>query len=328
MPPATPVPGPGQTPLHAPAQARADSPVQPVATPHAQDGRICLQQARLPNGVELAYDIAGSGPALVLIHGVMGDWRSWDAQWPAFCARYRCLRYSRRYNHPNRNTLASPDHSALHEAQDLGLLLDHVGWSQAICVGSSYGAFIALALALDAPERCLALALSEPPMMRYAQLSASGREAAAQFKAQSIAPANLAFRRGDDEAGARIMTGGINGQQAAPMAPEAMARRLQNIQAMKMLALSSDEFPWLPPDQLAALPMPVLLLRGARTPAIHAEIFHNVCTAMPQAETRVIADAGHGSSREQPETFNAAVLDFLQRRLADGLPGASPSKPG
>jgi pimeloyl-ACP methyl ester carboxylesterase len=35
---------------------------------------------------------------------------------------------------------------------------------------------------------------------------------------------------------------------------------------------------------------------------------------MPQAKALRIAGAGHGVSREQPEAFNAAVLEFLDAR--------------
>jgi pimeloyl-ACP methyl ester carboxylesterase len=275
-----------------------------------------LPRARLPSGVELAYERAGHGPRLVFIHGVMGDWRSWDPQWPAFTEGFECVRYSRRYNYPNRNRMASPDHSALHEAEDLLGLLDHLGWSRAILVGSSYGSFTALALAVAQPQRCRALALSEPPMMRYAALSDAGRSAEARFRAETIEPANAAFRRGEDELAARIMTGGINGAASPVLAPAAMQRRLQSLQAMKMLALSSDEFPWIAPAQLAALGMPVLLMAGRDTPAIHAEIFRNVCAAMPQAEVRWIEAAGHANSRDNAPRFNHHVLDFLRRRLA------------
>lgn len=287
---------------------------QAAHDPDDDDGAAALARARLPNGVELAYERAGRGPRLVFIHGVMGDWRSWDPQWDAFNVRYDCVRYSRRYNHPNRNAMPSPDHSALLEAEDLAGLLDHLGWASAVLVGSSYGAFAALALAVAAPQRCRALALSEPPMLRYAALSAAGREAEARFRADTIVPANAAFRRGDDELGARIMTGGINGAAAPVLAPAAMRRRLQNVQAMKMLALSTDEFPWLAPERLAALPMPVLLMAGCETPAIHAEVFRNVCAAMPQAEVAWIPQSGHATPRDNPADFNQRVLDFLQRR--------------
>lgn len=285
------------------------------------DGALALAVADLPNGVSLHYErqkptrpaaSPGTEVALIFIHGVMGDWRSWDPQWDHFTPDHECVRYSRRYNYPNRNSLPSPHHSALHEAEDLSLFIDHLGLARAILVGSSYGSFTALALAVQQPQRCAALALSEPPMMRYADLSEAGRQAKAAFYAQSIEPANAAFRAGRDDEGARIMTQGINGAAAPVLTPAAMQRRLQNVQAMKTLALSTDEFPWLSPEQLARLPMPILLMAGQRTPAIHAEIFRNVCQAMPQAEIQWINDAGHGTSRDNPVRFNEVVSSFLE----------------
>ena len=265
----------------------------------------------LPSGVQLHTVREGQGRPVIFIHGAMGDWRSWAPQWPAFSAQFDCISYSRRYSHPNRNAMPSPDHSALHEAQDLLALMDAMGLAQAVLVGSSYGGFVALALALQAPERVAAVVAVEPPMMKYAARSASGQAAAADFRARVIEPANAAFRRGEDALAAQIMTGGINGARDAVNQGAAMARRLQNLQAMKMLALSSDEFPWLAPEALAALPMPVLLLAGQHTQPVHRAIFENVCAAMPQAQQHWIEDAGHGVTREQPERFNALVLSFL-----------------
>lgn len=280
-----------------------------TSTSHRYPARI----AHLHNGVELAYELAGEGVPLVFIHGGMGDWRSWDRQWPAFTSEYACVSYSRRYSYPNRNTMPSPHHSAVDEARDLSLLLDHLGWEKAILVGSSYGAFTALALAAVAPSRCLALALSEPPMLKYAERSEAGRNAAGVFRKEIIEPANEAFKRGDDEAGALIMTGGINGSKGAAMSPTAYANRMQNLQAMRMLALSTDEFPWIEPQVLSSLPMPVMLMAGCNTPPIHAETFRNVCAAMPQATINWVENSGHSISREQPEIFNQIVKSFLSR---------------
>jgi len=82
---------------------------------------------------------------------------------------------------------------------------------------------------------------------------------------------------------------------------------------MKMLALSSDEFPWLAPERLAALPMPVLLLRGERTAPVHRAIFEALRPQVPTWQTQVVPDSGHGVPREQPEIFNRLVLDLLRR---------------
>ncbi|MEK8051025.1 alpha/beta hydrolase [Ideonella sp. DXS22W] len=278
--------------------------------------RLNPQAVHLPGGVQLHHATAGAGAPLVFIHGAMGDWRAWAPQWDAFTARYRCTSYSRRYSHPNRNDMPSPDHSALIEADDLAALLDAMGTPRAILVGSSYGAFTALALAVAQPQRVAAVVAVEPAMLCYADFSEAGRAERARFRAQTIEPANAAFRRGEDALAAQLMTGGINGAASPVNQGPAYERRLQNVRAMRMLALSSDEFPLLPPQALAALPMPVLLVSGQRTPAIHAHTFANVAAAMPQAEVQRVADAGHGVARDQPAVFNALALDFLARHRA------------
>lgn len=266
---------------------------------------------KLPNGVQLHTVREGRGTPLIFIHGAMGDWRSWAAQWHAFTRHFDCISYSRRYSFPNHNPMPSPDHGALHEAQDLLLLMDAMGIEQAVLVGSSYGAFTALALAVQAPGRVQAIVAVEPPMMKYAHRTPEGHAVAEAFRRDVIEPANAAFLAGEDERAAQIMTGGINGGRSAVNTGAAMERRLQNLRAMKMLALSSDEFPLLTPEQLAGLSMPVLLLAGRQTQPVHQAIFNNVCTAMPQARQAWVDGAGHGVTREQPDTFNRLALGFL-----------------
>lgn len=269
------------------------------------------QCVRLPSGVELHHVTAGQGTPLVFVHGAMGDWRSWAPQWEAFVPHHRCTSYSRRYSHPNRNEMASPDHSALLEAEDLLGLLDALGIARAVLVASSYGAFTALALAVAHPDRVAAMVAVEPAMLCYADFSAAGRAERGRFRQAVIEPANAAFRRGDDDTAAALMTGGIHGADSAVNRGPAYERRMQNVRAMRMLALSSNEFPLLPPAALAALAMPVLLVSGRDTPAIHALTFDNVCAAMPQARVERVAAAGHGVARDQPAVFNAFALQFL-----------------
>lgn len=296
------------------------------AAPRAQgldglDG--ALQRALLPSGVELHYLQGGAGEPLIFVHGVMGDWQSWGPQWEAFCAQHHCTTYSRRYNHPNRNDMPSPDHSALIEAEDLAQFMDMLGITRAVLVASSYGAFIALALAVRRPERVAAIVAVEPAMLCYADFSASGRAALARFRQTVVEPANAAFRRGDNRLGAQLMTGGIHAGGALVLDPVAQARRQRSARAMRMLALSSNEFPLLPPAALAGLACPVLLVSGRQTAEIHAEIFRNVCQAMPRARVTTIDGAGHPVPRDQPARFNAEALAFLHsaRRPASAAAG-------
>ena len=272
---------------------------------------LAVQRWALPNGIELHGVRAGKGVPLIFIHGAMGDWRSWEAQWSAFTAHFDCISYSRRFSFPNQNHQSSPHQSALDEALDLEHLLNLLSIDKAILVGSSYGGFTALALAVQAPQRIQALVAVEPPMMKYAYFTPEGRDIAEAFRTSTIEPANAAFRAGDDVRAAQIMTGGINGATSTVSSGAAMDKRLQNLQAMKMIALSSDEFPLIPPEQLAALPMPVLLMSGLNTQPVHKAIFDNVVVAMPNAKALRVAGAGHGVSREQAAFFNTTVLAFV-----------------
>lgn len=265
----------------------------------------------LTDGIVLNYVRAGTGPTVIFIHGAMGDWRSWAPQWEAFTPHFDCISYSRRYSHPNPNELNTRQHNALVDAADLEHLMDALGIERAILVGSSYGGFTALAMAVRAPERVLAAVAVEAPMMRYAEQSADGAAIAKAFHDSSALPAREAFERGDDEAGVRILTGGIVHKNPGDIPASVMERRMLNARAARSLALSDDEFPLLDKDALAHLPMPVLLMSGAETAPVHAAIFKEVTAAMPDARVRIVKDSGHSVSQQQSGVFNAEVKDFL-----------------
>ncbi len=276
-----------------------------------------LTPVLLPDGIELNYVRAGAGPPLIFIHGAMGDWRACAPQWEEFTSRFDCISYSRRYSHPNPNPMDTRTHNALVDAKDLEGLMDALGINQAVLVGSSYGGFTALAMALRAPERVLAIVSVEAPMMRYALQSEHGAKIAHAFLDASANPAKEAFERGDDSAGVALLTGGIVGKAVQDIPEAVMERRMLNAKAARSLALSDDEFPWLEPSALAALPMPVMLISGAQTAPVHDAIFTAVSAAMPQAQAHKVKGAGHSVSQQAPETFNRLVLNFLSASLVE-----------
>lgn len=275
-----------------------------------------LRRVELEGGLEFHYAESGQGLPLVFVHGVLGDWRTWAPQWPVFTTSFRCISYSRRYSVPNRNRQPSPDHSARIEAEDLAALLMHWQATPAVLVGSSYGAYTALALAVAHPERVRALVLVEPPMLRWADFTPQGRTARQVFDETIRLPARQAFMEGRDEEAVRLLTGGIVGHpRAQALSPEAMHQRMENALSIRMLTLSSDEFPMITPEALAGVNCPTLLLAGEHTPAIHATVFESLCQAMPQAQHGRIAAAGHSVTRDNPEAFNRVALQFLRDHL-------------
>jgi pimeloyl-ACP methyl ester carboxylesterase len=274
-----------------------------------------LARTVLDNGLVFHHAETGAGAPLVFLHGVLGDWRTWAPQWAAFVPHFRCISYSRRYSVPNGNRMASPDHSALAEADDLEALLAHWQATPAVLVGASYGAYTALALAARRPEQVRALVLVEPPMMRLAEASEEGRAIREDFDRRIRLPARQAFEAGDDARAVWLLTEGILGAtDVGQQSAAAMGRRLENAESLRRVTLSRDEFPALDMARLAGLDIPVLLLSGERTPPIHDVVFRALAQALPRAESRKLSDAGHGVARDQPAAFNALALDFLARR--------------
>ncbi|HSV53709.1 MAG TPA: alpha/beta hydrolase [Burkholderiaceae bacterium] len=278
--------------------------------------QLALQRMVIPGDIEIHYAQAGEGPPLVFVHGGMGDWTSWAPQWEAFTARFRCFTYSRRYSSPNRNQINSTGHSVLAEAQDLASLLE--GWEAepAVLVGTSYGAYTALQVALAWPQKVRALALTEPPVLPFADRVAGGREARVRFEREVLRPSDAAFSAGQAEEAVRMLTLGINGSGAGEAStPAGRERRLRNAEAMRALALSSNAYPALDEAAMQALRVPTLLLHGDRTLDVHRATTAAVAQLMPQAQTMQIADSGHGVHRDNPAQFNRSVMAFLAREL-------------
>lgn len=285
-----------------------------IACPQPTLEASTLKRTVFDNGLVFHHAEEGAGAPLVFLHGVLGDWRTWAPQWAAFVPHFRCISYSRRYSVPNCNRMASPDHSALTEADDLEALLAHWQAAPTVLVGASYGAYAALALAVRRPEQVRALVLVEPPVMWLAQASAEGRAIRSDFDRSIRLPAQHAFEAGDDARAVWLLTEGIlGGTDLGQQSSTAMGRRLENAESLRRVTLSSDEFPALDMERLANLDVPVLLLSGERTPPIHDVVFRALAQALPRAERRKVPGAGHGVARDQPAVFNTLALEFLAR---------------
>lgn len=274
---------------------------------------LVLQKAVINDGIEIHYVRQGEGPALVFVHGGMGDWSSWAPQWPAFTVHYCCYSYSRRFSSPNKNSLEGSSHSVFCEARDLIALLLQWPHERFILVGTSYGAYTALQAALTWPEKILAMALTEPPVLAFTDRSPGGAAALRQFQQEVLQPSNLAFAEGHTELAVRLLTEGINGGGTGEaFSPEGRTRRLRNALAMQALALSQDPYPALDEQAMRGLAMPILLMRGENTAEVHRATFEAVKALIPQARVLEMAGSGHGVHREVPHAFNQAVLSFLR----------------
>lgn len=109
------------------------------------------------NDVQLYYELAGSGPDLLLISGLGGGTWSWFGQVPFFAKYYRIISVDNRG--VGRSSMPPGPYRIDQFANDLLGVLDHLQVSRSYVLGLSMGGMIAQELVLLAEDRIRALVL-------------------------------------------------------------------------------------------------------------------------------------------------------------------------
>lgn len=113
------------------------------------------------DGVDLYYQQAGEGPAIVFLHGFGGNHLTWWQQIPAFADDYTCIVPDQRMF--GRSTDRSDGPGAAAFVPDLVSLLDGLDIERAALVGQSMSGWTAASFATQHPDRVAALVLSASP---------------------------------------------------------------------------------------------------------------------------------------------------------------------
>jgi pimeloyl-ACP methyl ester carboxylesterase len=265
------------------------------------------------NGVQLHYLDTGSGVAIVLVHGALGDYREWSAQLKPFSEHYRVIDYSRRYDYPNENPEV-PDHSAIVEARDLAALLDALKLERVHLIGYSYGALTALFFATQHPERVRSLVLAEPPILNWLPQIPRGQAELDKFMTTMWKPAGEAFRGGKPELALRISLDYLGGPHTYDkLTAEEHGLLMSDIREWKALTTSRDPFPALDRNTVRSLTIPTLLIMGEKTLTPLRMITEELGRVMPGAERITIPGATHEMWQEAPEACGKATLSFLDK---------------
>jgi pimeloyl-ACP methyl ester carboxylesterase len=290
---------------------------RPARTQEAP-GQVSPKAVRV-NGVELHYLDQGKGIPVVLVHGGLEDYRSWQPQMEPFSQRYRTIAYSRRYNYPNVRVTPGPDYSAAVDAEDLAELITTLRLAPAHVIGVSYGAYGALLLAEKHPALVRSLVLSEPPVLRWLPALDGGKPLFAEIMSKVWEPSARGFREGD-EAGVKAAIDGFgelgySGSDQrmtfATLPPEIKSILLQNGLEWRALTQSRDAFPDLPFEAVKRIMAPTLLLSGQRSLALHGILDRQLGRLLPHNERIILANATHEMWNEYPAECRAAALAFL-----------------
>ena len=272
------------------------------------------------HGHEVGYRMAGSGPALVLVHGVTGSSTTWREVMPRLADRYTVVA-------PDllgHGESAKPrgDYSLGAFASGVRDLLVALGIERATFVGHSLGGGVAMQLAYQFPERCERLVLVSSGGL--------GKEVSALLRAVTLPGAELVMpfvltpvvREALELLGAPfrrigIRPGGVTGAEMwrsyrgltelrGRMAFIHTVRsvidvRGQRVSARDRLYLASE--------------MPTLIVWGDRDRIIPVEHAYAAHELMPGSRLVVVPGAGHFLPFEHPEPFLEALTSFLDETV-------------
>ncbi len=274
-------------------------------------------------GRRLAFDNAGSGPAVVLLHGYPFDRSMWLEQIAFLSAHgYRVVAPDLRGFGKTSDKLQSVDDAKGGEtkrqaeagrrittmadmARDVATLMDKLKIDQAAICGLSMGGYVAFEFVHLFPTRARALVL-----------------------AGTRAPAdNEQEKQTREEQAQRMLAEGMNGIAEATLpkllAPRTLAEKPEVVAQMREMILGANPEGAAAaqrgmaarPDHSLNLPsinVPALVIVGRQDPirpVTDAEFMHD---RIRESRLQIIEDSAHMTNMEQPEVFNQAMLSFLR----------------
>jgi pimeloyl-ACP methyl ester carboxylesterase len=253
------------------------------------------------NGASLAYDMSGNGPAVVFVGGGGSlDRRMWEEQAAALSDRCRIVRYDIRGIGGSSRADAPFSHS-----EDLHALLAHLGLGPAFIVGLSFGAGIAIDLALDHPDHVKGLILVAPGLSNEKDDNLKPALEAAGF-ARTNGMAALAE--------AMVSIPAVLTSASAAVRERVKALYVDNADVFESdFAMVRYWQPTWPPaaDRISSIDKATLVVIGDHdSEQVHATA-HKLAGAISHARCVVIEGAGHLVSLDAPDAFTSAVVDFV-----------------
>lgn len=268
---------------------------------------------------------SGSGHPVVLVHGSASDYRTWEHQIEVFGEYFHVVTYSRRYHWPNEKIAAGAEYSMVEQVDDLQQLLRSLDTSSVHLVGHSYGAYLALMMAIRHPSLVGKLVLAEPPVIPLftsfppRPLELLGmlvtRPGTAVpiiwFAATGLGPATSAAKRNDMDAATAHFGKAVLGSEAfAALSPT----RLEQVRAnfSKAELLSDTYMVSLNKRDVARIEARTLLVTGEKSPTFLHRLTDRLEELLPTTERIEIREASHIMHEDNPSDFNQSVLSFLQ----------------
>ncbi len=264
------------------------------------------------DGTQLYYEEVGSGTPVVFVHEFAGDYRTWEPQMRAFARAHRCVTYSQR-GYPPSDVPTDPACYGQDIARgDVIALMDALDIDKAHVVGHSMGAYTALHVGIQHPERCLSVAAagcgwgSPPDPAARDAMRKLAQETSKLFTDKSMAEA------------AAIYGDGAMRQPHKHKDPRGYAEFIRMLSehssqghalTMAMLQAKRPTL-WDLEKDLRKFSVPLLVIVGDEDEScLDGSIF--LKRTAPTAGLYVMPRSGHNNPTEEPAAFNAALAELF-----------------
>ena len=246
------------------------------------------------NGLDVAYDVHGAGPPLVLLHGATSLGRGdFAAQIPLFSRAFLLYLPDAR-GHGRTRWDASAGFRYDWLVDDLSAFVDAVGLETFHLVGFSMGAMTALQYAVRSPERLRTLTVVGITTQREPRASVARRL--------------MDPERADREEPGWVVE--LGRRHDAGQGPGAWRRLLPAIAADVAVQ------PLLTPRDLRRIDPPTLVACGDRDPFAPVDHAWGLRRQLPSGQLFVAPDCGHEVMSRKAGLFNEALAGFFRSTAA------------
>lgn len=255
------------------------------------------------NGTTITYEIHRQGEPLLLIHGAGIDHTEWQPQMEALGQHFQLIMPDLR-GHGESGQTTTPYSIELF-AEDMIGLLDVLKIERTLICAHSMGGPVAQCMAARRPERVKALILAETnygfedmPFMRVV------------VAASKPIVKLMGVPRLVDMAIRQFM---VQGAEIDEVFWAAYAPQIANPANFWNIWDANDKFKG--KEQLPRIQCPTLVMIAEKNRVTH-KMGHHMAATIPNARLVMIKNAGHGLNWDNPQDFNAAVIEFFQKTLS------------
>ncbi len=266
------------------------------------------------NGYDMAYldvghSTAGS-PPLVLVHGTLGDFRTWNAVLGPLSKRHRVISLSLRRFFPEHWDGVGNDYRMAQHVDDVIGFIEKLHSGPVDLIGHSRGGHIGFRVAQARPDLLRRLVLAEPGGDLEPALQPANPPPGPVPAGPRVPAAAEMVRNGDIDGALALFVDGIDGEGTWARLP-AVPRQLLRDNIFTLLGqVDENRNPFLK-GEAEAIRTPTLLIGGGDTRGALSVIWRVMAEHIPGARTAIIPGTRHWMFEQAPQEFCGAVLDFL-----------------